>query len=320
VLEAIGAAARVTKKLSPTIFCFHSVQSAATRGFRSALSVTDRFIERLIETLDELSVPIISLPEADARIQARDMRAFVVLSFDDGYLDNYTTLYPLMLKHRVPFTIFVTTGLLDQTVPMWWDTIERLQHWGGDLGLESDGSAQARWRANPLTGLTARFRDARPAVQAGMVDELRRLNPGFTDGGSTLSWAMLEEMQQSGLLTVGAHGVHHPLLSRLSPAELKGEMLGARTRIEEMLDIAPEYFAYPFGQQWEIGEQAADAAGDAGYAAAFTTEAVPLSAADADRPFGLPRVLLSKKADHPDVAIAYMSGLPAQLNRLAGRR
>ena len=68
-----------------------------------------------------------------------------------------------------------------------------------------------------------------------------------------------------------------------------------------------------------IGAHAADVAGRAGYEAAFTTEARTIEAGDADRTLLLPRVLLSSKAVHPNIALAYMSGLPARLNRMAGR-
>lgn len=36
----------------------------------------------------------------------------VILTFDDGYLDNYTELFPLLQKHNVKATIFVITGWL----------------------------------------------------------------------------------------------------------------------------------------------------------------------------------------------------------------
>jgi len=37
----------------------------------------------------------------------------VILTFDDGYVDNYTELYPLLQKYQVKATIFVITGTID---------------------------------------------------------------------------------------------------------------------------------------------------------------------------------------------------------------
>jgi peptidoglycan/xylan/chitin deacetylase (PgdA/CDA1 family) len=323
VLSAIGAAARIAKRLSPTIFCFHSVRDARSGDFESGLSVTTSFIEGLIDVLGELSIPILSLEQAFRRVGAGDVRPFVVLTFDDGYLDNYTTLYPLMLRRHTPFTIFVTTGLIDGTLPMWWDVIERLRHGGGDLRVDGNSGLDQRPEhgGDGAAALTAYFRGSAPAVQTALVAELLERNCASShQGGATLSWANLAEMQGSGLLTVGAHTVNHPLLSTLSATEVRDEIFGARERIAEMLGSPPAFLAYPFGQPSEVGPWAADAARDAGYSAAFTTEAVPLRLDDARRPFAIPRVLLSRKADHPNIALAYMSGLPSRLNQLGGRR
>lgn len=38
----------------------------------------------------------------------------VILTFDDGYLDNYTNLYPLLEKYQVKATIFVVTSSIGQ--------------------------------------------------------------------------------------------------------------------------------------------------------------------------------------------------------------
>ncbi len=37
----------------------------------------------------------------------------VVLTFDDGFLDNYTTVFPVLKKHNFPATIFLTTSFID---------------------------------------------------------------------------------------------------------------------------------------------------------------------------------------------------------------
>ena len=51
---------------------------------------------------------------------------FVCVTFDDGYSDNYTLAYPLLKRLGVPFTIYVTTGFIDNQLPMWWYPSQRL--------------------------------------------------------------------------------------------------------------------------------------------------------------------------------------------------
>lgn len=39
----------------------------------------------------------------------------IILTFDDGRIDNYTIAYPIMKKHDVKATMFITTGYIDGT-------------------------------------------------------------------------------------------------------------------------------------------------------------------------------------------------------------
>jgi len=39
-----------------------------------------------------------------------------LISFDDGYLDNYTNAYPLLDKHQIPFSIFLVADYIGKTV------------------------------------------------------------------------------------------------------------------------------------------------------------------------------------------------------------
>ena len=45
---------------------------------------------------------------------------WVCLTFDDGYRDNHTLAYPMLKRLGVPFTVYVTTGFIDNLSPMWW--------------------------------------------------------------------------------------------------------------------------------------------------------------------------------------------------------
>lgn len=306
-LASLGYAAACLRMRKPTVFCFHSV-SAGNGGLPSPMAVSSRFIASLVSYLRQVEVPVLSLGDGLSRIQAGDPRPFVALTFDDGYRDNYHNLYPLMLRHRLPFTIFVTTGLVDREMPMWWDVVERLG--GGSARNLGHGS-------NPgCAGLTDQFKRLDVEGQRRLVSDLARRLPAVSERQAydmALTWPMLREMLASGLLTVGAHTRFHSLLGRLDSDGVRSELLDGRRRLEEQLDIAVPFLAYPFGQPDEVGAKTYDIAARAGFTAAFTTEARPLRASDTRRPFRIPRILLSHKAQRSRIAAAYMSGLPARL-------
>ena len=56
---------------------------------------------------------------------------WVCLTFDDGYRDNYTLAYPMLKRLGVPFTVYVTSGFIDNQLSMWWYPNQQ-------LGMSSD--------------------------------------------------------------------------------------------------------------------------------------------------------------------------------------
>ena len=59
---------------------------------------------------------VVSLDAALDELNAGDDREKVVLTFDDGFEDVYTTAWPLLREAGLPFTIYVTTAYLDGTM------------------------------------------------------------------------------------------------------------------------------------------------------------------------------------------------------------
>lgn len=60
----------------------------------------------------------------------------IVLTFDDGYLDNYQNALPILKKHKFPATFFIITQFAEERRPnyMNWDQIEELAIEGMEIG------------------------------------------------------------------------------------------------------------------------------------------------------------------------------------------
>ena len=48
----------------------------------------------------------------------------VVVTFDDGYVDNLEQAFPVLREHGVPASLFVATGNIDTPREFWWDRLE----------------------------------------------------------------------------------------------------------------------------------------------------------------------------------------------------
>ena len=49
----------------------------------------------------------------------------VVLTFDDGYVDNYLFALPLLEQYKVQALFYIATGTIDSDREFWWDEVER---------------------------------------------------------------------------------------------------------------------------------------------------------------------------------------------------
>lgn len=58
----------------------------------------------------------------------------VIITFDDGYEDNYLTAVPIMEKYGMKGTIFVIAGQVGQPEYMTWEQLKVLQQKGTEIG------------------------------------------------------------------------------------------------------------------------------------------------------------------------------------------
>jgi peptidoglycan/xylan/chitin deacetylase (PgdA/CDA1 family) len=84
----------------------------------------------------------------------------------------------------------------------------------------------------------------RQAVMAQVTSE--HGDPGARER-IMLSWDEIREMQESGLITIGAHTLSHPILTRMPPAGALTEIRDSKLFVEQKVGRPVEFFAYPNG-------------------------------------------------------------------------
>jgi len=190
--------------------------------------------------------------------QRRDRRLPLVLTFDDGYHDNYTHGFALAQQLRVPFY----HAQVDEV------TIE-----GRTYRLR-----QSNERKLLAQAIDTHLRSARSVAEreAFLVTIRQALavpsSVPLEEAVQPLTWSQVREMAVSGWASFGAHTMHHPILANLSdPAEVHREVTECRTVLEQHLGHPIRIFAYPVGKPEHIGEVGLKSVQDAGYAWAVTT-------------------------------------------------
>lgn len=108
------------------------VEQRSEKTEQRELEVTPEWLEQKILEYKQKGYTFVSINDVSLfQVSGFKFHRFVCVTFDDGYRDNYTLAYPLLKRFGVPFTIYVTTGFIDNRLPMWWYPGER-------LGLSTD--------------------------------------------------------------------------------------------------------------------------------------------------------------------------------------
>lgn len=94
------------------ILMYHSVADTSKHFY----SVSTEAFARHMEYLAVKRFTVISLSELAARLrERRDLGGAIVLTFDDGYRNNWTKAFPVLKKYGFPATIFVATDRVGAT-------------------------------------------------------------------------------------------------------------------------------------------------------------------------------------------------------------
>lgn len=123
------------------VLMYHRVVVALTER-DSANSVSPAAFERQMAYIKRHGYRVLTMDEYAAMTRAG--KGFpprsVVITFDDGVLDNYTQAYPVLLKYGLPAVMFVPSadvGLKDagwSTPQMGWDQLREMSAHGVTIG------------------------------------------------------------------------------------------------------------------------------------------------------------------------------------------
>jgi peptidoglycan/xylan/chitin deacetylase (PgdA/CDA1 family) len=207
----------------------------------------------------------------------------VVITFDDAALDTWTTAFPILRRYNLPATLFVPTDCVGRPGQFWWNRLGRLNTAASQRGkhlesflvgagfldeAESDSDAQMWRRFRVLDDAHRQLALERGADWLG--EEIDQLSP------STMDWDQIAELDASGLFTLGAHTISHPMLAAVDEERLSAEVAGCGEALSSFNSYR-KVFAYPYGDPAAIGPFVRRAVREAGYEAAFTTDEVALT-------------------------------------------
>lgn len=201
----------------------------------------------------------------------------VLFTFDDGYLDNYESAFPILKGHGVEGVFFLPTSYIGTNRMAWWDSVAYIIR-------------NCRKKSFRLTSPAAEFDlpvNGRDATIAKVLDLYRRLSSSNSESflsmleeacdsprpnGSDrcfLNWEEAADMARGGM-AIGSHTHSHEILSRLTPEEQLQELVTSRAILEQRLGRSVPSLSYPVGLRDSFSTATQEAAKQAGYRIAFS--------------------------------------------------
>jgi peptidoglycan/xylan/chitin deacetylase (PgdA/CDA1 family) len=248
---------RVLEQWEPTLDYSQPGMVVTRATFERQLAFLERYFE--VVSLDAL------IDDRSADRSGRQPRC--VITFDDGWRDNYDVAFPILRRRGLPATIFLTTDLIGSGRAFWHtELISLLMHHELSTFLRSDSTLRAYPR---------RIRDGlRECAGAGRIsgaadvdtlietikstcdeDVIQRLidiliraagvrRPLVPERRFFLEWDHVREMAANGI-EIGSHGCSHRIMTRLSFAEARRELVQSKADIESRIGRDVAHFAFP---------------------------------------------------------------------------
>ncbi len=213
---------------------------------------------------------IISVEEAFRRFRTgeRSNRPTINISFDDGFENNLTVLLPLLEKHQVPTTVFVSGVCASGSKHVLWSevaaalrfkfSVEKVQSADKLIELSRKGilvndiKAMPVSERNPFINELVKTYNLQTVLNSVDTEQWRLLNPD-----------QLKQLADSPLIEIGSHGMDHYNLDAIDEKSAQKELVQSKEILEEVLDITIQAFAYPDGA---YNDKTLSLAQSAGYA------------------------------------------------------
>ena len=200
----------------------------------------------------------------------------LIVSFDDGHLDNYIHAFPVLKSLGIPATIFLSTDYIGSTRTFWFDRVVALIYHApaGEVNiarllLKLTLGHQVSMRRSAAQEILSRLKllpdSERHAVLGDLETMLSQYCPESVSCASgALTWEQVLEMSRAGI-EFGSHTVTHPVLTMLEDTQLHYELAESKRVLESKLGHAVPVLAYPVGGHHAFDQRVIASARGCGY-------------------------------------------------------
>ncbi len=250
-LEKLISSATKNDKI---VLMFHGVTTDDTTWFSSRHLPLNHFT-KLIEYISQ-NFEVCSLENFSRNEFSTSKRKKVLVTFDDGYLNNLKHALPVMEKYKVPAVYFVSTLAYreDELRVLWADLIMVVSKQNG--GCLKFGELEFINEVNQSTGeslfqyikrLPAHQRDQQLIEFCNHYKVHSLLEKVDEDIWKLMTQEEIKKFISSDYVTIGSHSDLHYNLGNISLEDAKLDMLRSKEMLDSLVGGRVRSIAYPDG-------------------------------------------------------------------------
>ncbi|MCC6370018.1 MAG: polysaccharide deacetylase family protein [Bacteroidia bacterium] len=197
----------------------------------------------------------------------------LLVSFDDGYADNYYEALPVLEAEKVQAIFYIATKNLNTSSIFWWDELDEIFKNPDKLNAPAVNSLlkiKSLTKVDELyhhyllhlktaSGITERNQ---------LLEEVRTLNdapPLVADQHRVLTHNELVKLMQSAFSVIGAHTVNHLSLAHLSATDQEFEITTSANELSNITGNKVLHFSFPYGEKHNYNEHTLQLCKQAGF-------------------------------------------------------
>ncbi|GAA6174012.1 polysaccharide deacetylase family protein [Colwellia sp. KU-HH00111] len=244
-----------------------NIYSCTAENFEKQL----QFIKKqfTVVTLDEA----ISLTQNDMPLNKR----YALITFDDGYIDNYEIAYPILQEQQVSAVFFIPTDYIGTDIIPWWDEIAWMLKNTKKESFIFGGTNEFRLSNEPIARVIQRCLASVKFDPRTMDEKLHELKTelaceylaNYKDQSLFMTWEQLRELKAGGMF-IGSHTCSHRILTHIDEKERLFELQSSKSCLENNLNCRVDAIAYPVGENNTFNHAVCEMSKNIGYKIGFS--------------------------------------------------
>ncbi len=212
----------------------------------------------------------------------QSLRGCVVITFDDGFSDNYELAYPVLKQYKLPATIFLTTDFINKKSTPWFIKFRyafmetpkkhiQIKIEDTDYNFPTNNQIERKVTSDKVMSYMRSCPEEQRVQLLDTLYEILEIENFKPLENLMLNWDQIREMSGHGI-SFGAHTESHPVLSQTTIERAMQEIKNSKDIIETETKKQVYSFAYPFGKKSDFSQELIPIIKKLGFKCAVTTE------------------------------------------------